>query len=296
MIKLNSNNFERNIIMKKLIKLVVTNLSVLVLVVSVVGCSAPAEEPAVTDTGASVLQTVVPGVLTIATGEPAYEPWVVDDDPTNSQGFESAVGYAIAEKLGFTPDKVNWIRTGFDEAIAPGPKNFDFNIQQYEATASREKAVDFSSQYAHFPQGLAVLESNKYANAKTLNDLKGIKVGVANGSTSNDYAVDFFDKDSVQVFNDVDAAVQALKTKQVDAVVQDIASVWYITSAQLDNAKILGTLAGTEGDGISALLEKNSPLTSAVSAAIDQLNADGTIKALQEKWLYDTSKIAVFSK
>ncbi|MDR2538145.1 MAG: ABC transporter substrate-binding protein [Bifidobacteriaceae bacterium] len=275
-----------------------------VLALSTVGCSSEvepsdsgSETPAPSESASEqTLETVVPGKLTIATGEPAYEPWVVNDDPASCEGFEAAVGCEIGKRLGFAPGDIVWVRTGFEEAIAPGPKDFDFNIQQYTPTEERKASVDFSSEYAHFPQAVVVKSDGKFADVKSTEELKSALIGVPQGTTEYDIAVEFFGEAPVQVFNDLDATVQALINDQVDAIVADVSSAWYISTAELENGKIAGILEGTEGEGCAALLAKDSPLTTPVSKVIDEMNADGTIKALQEKWLYDTSTVPTLSK
>ncbi len=241
--------------------------------------------------GTSELKTLTPGKLTIATGEPAYSPWVEDDKPESGKGFEAALGYAIADKMGFAKEDVVWTRTQFEAAIAPGPKDFDFNLQQYSATPEREQAVDFSTPYYVTKQAVVTSKDNKFANAKTLADLQGAKLGVASGSTSLTIAQKLF-KD-VAPFNDNDAAVQALQSGQIDGIVADLPTAWYMTSAQIENGKIVGELPDSSegGDQLAALLPKDSELTDAVSKAIDELKADGTLQKLETEWLLGSGDI-----
>ena len=194
-----------------------------------------------TTSSTSSLKTLTPGKLTIATGQPAYSPWVENNKPESGKGFEAALGYKIAEKMGFKDSDVVWVRTGFDDAIAPGPKSFDFNLQQYSATPEREKAVDFSTPYYTTSQVILSNANNKYASAKSLADLKGAKVGAAAGSTSLTLAQKLFGANAAP-FNTNDDVVQALKVGQIDCVVVDMPTAWYMTSAQLDNGKIIGEL------------------------------------------------------
>jgi polar amino acid transport system substrate-binding protein len=252
-------------------------------------------EPSDTASG-PIYDTVTAGKLTIATGEPAYEPWVVNDDPASCQGFEAAIGCEIAKRLGYALSEVIWVRTGFDEAIAPGPKSFDFNLQQYTATDERRQAVDFSSDYAHFPQAMIVYSDGKFAAGTQISDFTEIKIAVANATTSAEWARSFFGEDAVLVFNDVDAAVQAMKSNAADALITDVASAWYISTAELEGTKIQGILEGTQDEGCAALLAKDSPMTAAVTQVIDEMNDDGTIEQLQKTWLYDSSNVAVIAK
>lgn len=266
-----------------------------VLCVSVVTACAPADSSSEASASGSAsctpegLATRTPGKLTVATGQPAYEPWVVDDNPANGEGFESAVAYAAAEKLGYQPADVTWVRTTFDAAIAPGPKDFDWNLQQYSITADREKAVDFSSPYYEVSQAVITTAGSPIAGATTVADLKGAKLGAAVGSTSlNDAQTIIAPTTPVSVFNDNAAAVTALKNGQIDGIVIDLPSAFYLTAAEIDNGVIVGTLPQTasgQPDEFGILLAKDSPLTACTSQVVDELRADGTLAQLQEKWL-----------
>jgi polar amino acid transport system substrate-binding protein len=256
------------------------------------GCAAkpaaPAASPADT---AGALATVTAGKLTIATGEPAWEPWVKDDAPESGEGFEAAFAYALADKLGFAKEDVVWVRTGFEEAIQPGPKNFDFNLQQFSITEERKEAVDFSSLYYKEPLAVITVKDNAFAGAKTIADLKGALFGAASG----DIAYEFTKKainpsQDVALFNDLAAVIQALSAGQIDAVVVGVTTAFYnvyIDDEQLPDGVIVGRITGSEdaGEGYGLLFEKGSPLVGTVSTAIDALRADGTIDALAEKWL-----------
>lgn len=235
------------------------------------------------------LNTLSDGVLTVATGEPAYEPWVVDDDPTNQQGYESAVAYAVADKLGYTPENVTWTRTTFDSAIAPGPKDFDWNLQQYTITEERADAVDFSSPYYEVAQAIVSYEGSPIAGVTSIADLKDAKLGAAVGSTSLDDAETIIEPNTaVSVFNDNAAAVTALKNGQIDGIVIDLPSAFYLTSAEIDNGVIVGQLAETASgspDEFGIVLALDSPLTGCTSQALDELAADGTLEQLQAEWL-----------
>ena len=236
----------------------------------------------------SALPTITAGKLTIGTGTPAYEPWVVGDKPESGQGFEAAVAYAVANKLGFKSSDVVWVRTTFDEAIAPGPKNFDFNLQQFSITDERKKSVDFSSPYYTTTQTVITTKKSKAASAKTLADLKGLVIGAATGTTSYDAITkEIAPTTAAQAFNSNDDAVAALKNGQVDAIVVDLPTALYLTAVELDGGQIVGQLPNstTGGDQFGLVLDKGSKLTKKVSAAVDALAVDGTLKKLQEKWL-----------
>ena len=235
----------------------------------------------------SALPTVTAGKLTIGTGNPAYEPWVVGDKPESGEGYEAAVAYAIAAELGFDKSDVVWVRTTFDEAIAPGVKNFDFNLQQYSITDERKKSIDFSSPYYETAQTVITVKGSKAASAKTLSDLKGLTIGAATGTTSFD-AIEKVIKPTAgaQVFNSNDDAKAALAAGQVDAIVVDLPTAFYLTAVELDGGLIVGQLEGaTAGDLFGLVLDKGSKLTAKVSAAVDALKANGTLKKLQDKWL-----------
>jgi len=249
------------------------------------GC-APA---ATTEAAPDQLQTITPGKLTIGTGLPAYEPWVVGDAPESGEGFEAAVAYAIAAELGFAPEDVVWVRTTFDEAIAPGPKNFDFNLQQYSITDERKEAVDFSSPYYQTAQTVITVEGSAAASAKSLADLQGLVIGAATGTTSF-AAIENIIKPTAgaKAFNSNDDAKAALSSGQVDAIVVDLPTAFYLAAVELDGGIILGQLAGAEaGDSFGLVLDKGSPLTAAVSAAVDALRASGKLAELEATWLAD---------
>jgi polar amino acid transport system substrate-binding protein len=249
------------------------------------GC-APA---ATTEAAPDQLQTITPGKLTIGTGLPAYEPWVVGDAPESGEGFEAAVAYAIAAELGFAPEDVVWVRTTFDEAIAPGPKNFDFNLQQYSITDERKEAVDFSSPYYQTAQTVITVEGSAAASAKSLADLQGLVIGAATGTTSF-AAIENIIKPTAgaKAFNSNDDAKAALSSGQVDAIVVDLPTAFYLTAVELDGGIILGQLAGAEaGDSFGLVLDKGSPLTAAVSAAVDALRASGKLAEIETTWLAD---------
>lgn len=241
--------------------------------------------------------TKKPGTLTIATGKPAYSPWVENDDPASGKGFEAAVSYAVAEKLGFTESQVVWTRTTFDEAITPGPKSWDLNIQQFSITTQRKKAVDFSSPYYTTSQAVLTYKGSPAADATSLASLKAVKFGVPVGTTSQNVLTNIIAPTSApSIFNSQDDAVQALKNKQVQALVVDLPTALYLASAELTNGKIVGQLADTTGgDQYGFMLQKNSQLTAPVSAAVDALRKDGTLAALQKKWLSDSINVPVLS-
>ncbi|BCJ57142.1 ABC transporter substrate-binding protein [Micromonospora endophytica] len=256
------------------------------------GACTPQATPAPLPSGSATctkesLPTRTPGKLTIATDEPAYQPWFVDDKPDNGEGFESAVAYAVAEKLGYARDEVVWTRVRFDSAIAPGPKEFDFDINQFSITDERKQAVDFSAPYYLVRQTIIALKSSKIAGKTALADLKDAKLGAQVGTTSYQAITDVI-KPTVepQVYNSNDDAKKALQNGQLDGLVVDLPTAFYITAAEIDDAVIVGQLpqVGTP-EAFGLLLDKDSPLTGCVSGAVGQLSADGVLKQLEQQWL-----------
>lgn len=231
-------------------------------------------------------QTVTPGKLTIATGDPAYEPWVLNDDPESGEGYEAAVAYAVAEQLGFDADDVVWTRTTFDAAIAPGPKDWDMNIQQFGITDERKQAVDFSSGYYKDTRAVIVKKDGKFADATSLADLKNAVIGATVGTQGYTYAKEKIN-DNVQTFNDDASLAQALDAGQIDALVADTTvCVYMVQSGQVADGVVIGRIAGSEDkDGMGIVLPKDSPLTEATTKAVDDLEADGTLQKLQDQWL-----------
>lgn len=231
---------------------------------------------------------VTSGKLTVATGDPAYFPYVIDDKPQSGKGFESAVVYAIADQLGFAKKDVVWVRSTFDQGIAPGVKNYDFNIQQYSITDDRKKKVDFSSSYYSTPQAVITIKGSKAEKVDSISGFKDLLVGAATGTTSFD-SIEKVIKPTAgaQAFNSNDDAVLALKSGQIDALVVDLPTAFYLTGAELDNGVLIGQLPAADGisDQWGAVLTKGSPLTSKISAAIDALKADGTLDKITSTWL-----------
>jgi len=231
------------------------------------------------------LATAESGMLTIATGEPAYYPWVLDDAPESGEGFEAAVAYAVATQLGFSKDEVKWVRTTFDGAVTPGEKNFDFNLQQFSITEERKAAVDFSSPYYTAPQAIVSFKGSKIDGKSSIADLKDAKLGAAVGTTSLD-AIESQLGLKPSVFNDNAAGVSALKNKQIDGLVVDLPTAFYLSGVEIENGIIVGQLPSTgSGDQFGLLLTKGSALTSCVSGAVDAITADGSLASITDTWL-----------
>ncbi len=269
--------------------------------VAAAGCAPqPGTSDAAPDAKASCapgkLATEVPGKLTIGTDKPAYAPWFQDDDPANGKGFESAVAHAVAKKLGYGKDQVVWQTVPFNTAFAPGEKKFDFDLNQISISERRKKAVAFSSGYYDVRQAVIALKSSKAAKVTSLAGLKDVKLGAQVGSTSLDVVNDVIrPKQQAAVFQKNDFAKTALKNGQVAAIVLDLPTAFYITSAEVPEAKIVGQLENTGGaaEQFGLVLDKDSRLTSCVTGAVDALRADGTLAALEKRWLSDAADAPV---
>jgi polar amino acid transport system substrate-binding protein len=233
------------------------------------------------------------GQLTVATDSPAYSPWFQNNDPSNGEGFESAVAYAVAQELGFSKSQVKWVVESFDDSYAPGNKNFDFDINEISITAQRAKAVDFSTGYYDANQGVLTLASSKYAGATSIAQLKGAKIGVQVSTTSYEAVEnEIKPSTSVSVYNTTDDEVSALTDHQVDAIVTDMPTVFYLASSELTNGKIVGQFSydgGSAPEEFGLLLQKNSGLTSCVNQAIAKLKANGELASITKKWLADAA-------
>jgi polar amino acid transport system substrate-binding protein len=226
------------------------------------------------------------GQLTVGTDKPAFPPYFVDDDPTNGKGFESAVAYAVANGLGFAKNEVEWTVVPFNSSYAPGPKDFDFDINQISITPQREKAVDFSRPYYTAPQAVVTPKNSEFANAETFADLEGATVGVQIGTTSLDAVNEVMQpQEDPKVFNDSNDVVTALKQGQVDAVVVDLPTAFYVTAAQVPNSKIVGQFSAPGGDSFGLLLEKDSELTRCVNQALATLEISGELERITNKWM-----------
>jgi polar amino acid transport system substrate-binding protein len=280
----------------------------------VVSASAAASSAAPSATpdacAAANLKTVASGKLTIGTDNPAYppyyqipssgsatKPWELGD-PTNGQGFESAFAYALAGKLGFTKDQVAWTVVPFDNSFAPGPKKFDLDVNQVSFTAERAKSVDLSDAYYTLNQSVVALKANALAGAKSVADLKAYKFGAQVGTTSLDTINSVIAPTAAaKVYNTNDAAIAALKAKQIDGLVVDLPTAFYVTAAQVDNSVIVGQFAppsGADAEHFSAVLSKGSPLTTCVNTAIAAMKTDGSLDQITKEWLSDKASAPVF--
>jgi polar amino acid transport system substrate-binding protein len=242
--------------------------------------------------------TVSSGELTIGTDNPAYPPWYAGgthgskwkiNDPSTGKGYESAVAYAIAGKLGYAKSKVKWVYVPFNKAFAPGRKSFDFDINQISYTPARAKVVAFSASYYDVNQAIVVNKGTKIAAVRSIKGLSGYKLGAQLGTTSYQFIKDRIKpSQSPAVYNSNAAAVLALKNKQIDGLVVDLPTAFYVTAVQVPNSKILGQFENTGGkatDHFGVVLQKGNPLTACVNNAIGSLRKNGTLKKLQRLWL-----------
>jgi polar amino acid transport system substrate-binding protein len=232
------------------------------------------------------METTSPGTLTVATDKPAYPPYFENDDPTNGEGFESAVAYAIGKQLGYSKGQVKWTVEPFDSSYAPGEKSFDFDVNEISITPVREKAVDFSAPYYKANQAVVALKGSAAATAKSLAELKDTKIGVQINTTSLSAVEEEIEPSSKpEVFNGSGDVVTALKNGQVEAVVVDLPTALYLTAAQVEDATVVGQFGRASGEEWGALLAKESPLTSCISVAIEALEESGELEKITQRWM-----------
>jgi polar amino acid transport system substrate-binding protein len=232
------------------------------------------------------LDTIEAGVLTLGTDKPAFPPYFIDDDPSNGQGFESAVAYGIADRLGFTDSQVNWVVVPFNSSYAPGPKRFDFDINQISITPQRAKQVDFSEPYYTTPQAVLVPAGSPFANATSVADLKDAKFGVQVGTTSLEALESVIDpSQQPQVFNDSNDTVRALKSKQVDAIVVDLPTAIYLRDVEVPGSKVVGQFPAPGGDDWGVVLAKGSRLTPCVNEGLGAMRASGELDQITAQWI-----------
>ena len=244
-------------------------------------------EPVLDECSPENLTLVTPGTLTIGTDSPAYPPYFVDDDPTNGQGFESAVAYAVAETLGFTPAEVAWTVVPFNKSYAPGDKDFDFDINQISITPKRQKAVDFSDGYYTVNQAVVALNDSPIAGATSLAELQAAKLGAQVGTTSLDFITDVVQPaEQPFVYNDTNDAKSALNNGQIDGIVVDLPTAYYITAAEIEDSKIVGQFPAVEGgEEFGLLFAEGNPLVQCVNQALAELESSGELQAIQDEWL-----------
>ena len=232
--------------------------------------------------------------MSVATDKPAFPPYFEDNDPTNGRGFESATAYAIAEQLGFAADDVEWTVVPFNASYAPGPKDFDFDLNQISITPKRAEQVDFSAPYYEAEQAVVVKKGGELDGVTSLSELADATIGVQIGTTSLDAVNEVIQPTSdPQVFDTSNDVVSAFKNEQVDAIVVDVPTAYFLTAVQVPEGTIAGQFAAPGGDTWGALLGKDSPLTDCVSAAITALNESGELPEIEKKWMSDVTSAPV---
>jgi len=292
------------------------SLALLVLILALVASACGSEESVPTEpvgTGAGTvsadpcakdqLQLVNDGTLTIGTDNPAYPPWFGGtpqgqwkiSDPASGKGFESAVAFAVAKEMGFAPDEVEWTVVPFNNSFKPGPKDFDFDINQISYTPKRAQSVDFSDSYYDVNQSVVALKDSSIANATSLADLKDATLGAPVGTTSYDYITQNIQPSKQpQVYDTLDAGVAALKAHQIDGLVVDLPTAFFVTAVQVPNGKIVGqfpTVGSQEYFGM--VLPKDSLLTECVDEALAHLKDSGELAQIQQTWLSDKASAPV---
>lgn len=265
----------------------------------------PSPSPTVDECVIENLNLVTPGQLTIGTDNPAFPPWFEGgtpegsqweiNDPSTGEGFESAVAYAVAEELGFGEDEVTWVEVPFNQAFAPGPKDFDFDINQVSYRPRRDEAVDFSDSYYDVNQALVALAETPIAEATTLEELKQYTLGAPVGTTSFEYIEQNIQPDSdPRVYDTLNDSISGLENEQVDGIVVDLPTAFFIVAVQLDNGTIVGqfpTVGQQEYFGM--VFEEGNPLVDCVNQALESLREDGTLDAIQQEWLADKTDAPV---
>ena len=245
-------------------------------------------------------KTLAESTLTIGTGAPAYSPWVENDAPESGEGFEAAVAYAVAEQMGFAKENVTWVRTTFDEAIQPGAKNFDFNLQQYSITDERKETVSFSDSYYTTNQAMVGYADSPVASMTTLEELASVKFGVQSGTTSLDFVTNVIAPTTEPyVYDDNAAAKAALEAKQIDAIVVDLPTALYISAVEIEGTKVVGQFpaeAGGTTDEFGMVFDLDNPLVDCVNTALAQLRQVGTLDAIEQQWLSDNITAPVITE
>jgi polar amino acid transport system substrate-binding protein len=276
-------------------------VSVLALLTAGAACAPAEEEPeqsgqtaAADECAVEDLPLVADGVLTVGTDSPAYEPWFVDDDPTNGKGYESAVAFAIAEEMGFSADQVEWVTVPFNNSYKPGEKNFDFDINQISVTPEREEAVDFSDGYYSAAQAIIALKDNPAAQIGSVADLADLKIGAQTGTTSLTAIREVIQPDQEPlVFQNTNNAKQAMLNGQVDAIVADLPTAFYVSAVEIPGSTLVGQFQYDSGEPeeFGLLFEQGNELLPCVNRAIATLKDDGTLDDLEQEWLSDVVSV-----
>ncbi len=256
-----------------------------------------AEESAAPDACATdSLAVRTPGTLTIGTDSPAFDPWFSDNEPTNGEGFESAVAYAVAEELGFTADQVEWVKVPFNSSYAPGPKDFDFDINQISITPKRAEVVDFSDGYYTAAQALVALKDSPAGTATSVAELADLNLTAQTGTTSLTVLREVIQPGkTINPFEDTNQAKQALNNGQIDGFLADLPTAFFITAVEIPKATIVGQFApeGGEPEEFGMLFEKDSELVPCVNEALASLEESGGLDDIEQQWLSDVVDVPV---
>ncbi len=238
-----------------------------------------------------------PGKLTVATGEPVYPPWMLNDDPAGGEGFENGVVYALAAELGFAREDVVWVRTTFDAGITPGAKPYDFNTQQFSITEERREFVDFSIPFYQPDKAVVALPDSPVAAATSFADLRRARWGATIGTTDLNYIEDIIGVDDVAVFNDQVGTFQALLGGQIDATTINLPTALFATAVQVPEARIVAILPPDQGDlGLGLVFEKGNPLLPWINEGLQAILDDGTVSSLVTEYLIGDDSIEVISE
>jgi polar amino acid transport system substrate-binding protein len=272
-------------------------LTVLALGLAATATGGPSEPAAIPGCAKSSLNLLNDGQLSLATDNPAFPPWWEGgsknktwelNDPSTGKGYESAVAYQIAKRLGFKKSEVTWKVVPFTKSFAPGKKPFDWYMAQVSAYPERRKAVTFSTSYYDVNQAVAGLKSNRITKVRSMKGLKAFRLGAALGTTSYNYIVKYIKPvQAPRVYDTVNDVVTALKTKQIDGLVTDFPSMGYITNVQVPGSTVVGRLPNQGGvqEYFGLVFQKGNKLVRCVNKAITQLRRDGTLKRLEVRWL-----------
>lgn len=284
-----------------MIRRIVLIVSILAIATTVSLFAAPSAEEPSSDTGgntASLERTpndprlYQPGSLTVATGEPVYPPWMLNDDPASGEGFENGLVYALAEELGFSRDDVVWVRQNFDEGIAPGPKPYDFNIQQFSVTEPRREFVDFSIVYYHPDKAVVALPDSAVTGARSFADLREARWGATIGTTDLDYIENRIGAEKVAVFDDQVGTFQALLGGQIDATVISLPTALFATAVQIPEANIVAILPPDPNDlGHGLVFEKGNPIVGWINDGLQAIIDRGVVEDLTAKYLVGDAAI-----
>ena len=244
-------------------------------------------------------KTLAEGTLTIGTGNPAFSPWVENDAPESGEGFEAAVAYAVATAMGFDNANVAWVRTSFDEAVQPGAKNFDFNLQQYSITEERKQTVSFSDPYYSTNQAIVGYADSAAVGATTVEALKELKFGVQSGTTSLQFLVDnIAPTTEPYVYDDNAAAKAALEAKQIDAIVVDLPTALYISAVEIEGSTVIGQFPSSDGmapDQFGLVFDLDNPLVDCVNVALQSIKDSGELATIEQTWLSENISAPVIS-